>query len=117
MARKGVKKQFWISEKHAKMLSEFSKQTTIPEVQIIRFLLDGYHPKEAPGDRFYDDMNGLLKCGENLVTIARTYRGTDLESRLREEANALRELRKNIMEKYLMPEKSDDVKIIKRAVR
>ena len=117
MARKGVKKQFWISEKHANKLAELSKSTLLPEVTIIRFLLDGYHPKEAPGDRFYDDMNGLLKCGENLVTIARTYRGTDLESRLREEANALRELRKNIMEKYLMPEKSDDVKIIKRAVR
>lgn len=117
MGRKGIKKQFWLSEKHAKKIAALSKKTLLPEVTIIRFLLDGYHPKEAPGDRFYDDMNGLLRCGENLVTIARTYRGTDLESQLREEANALRELRKNIMEKYLMPDKSDDIELIKRAVR
>ena len=67
MPRNGIKKQFWLSEKHVKKLAEHSKKTLLPETTIIRFLLDGYHPKALPGDEFYDYMEELLQKAQQLT--------------------------------------------------
>ena len=113
MPRNGIKKQFWLSEKHINKLEELSKITLLPEVTIIRFLLDGYHPKPAPGREFYEDMNRLIEMGENLELAARTCNDSEGKQKLIEEADAISELRSALLDKYCMPEKDESVEKLK----
>ena len=55
MGEKRIKKQFWLSEEQAADLVEKARITRLKEVTLIRLLLDGYRPKEAPGMTFYYD--------------------------------------------------------------
>ena len=105
MARKGVKKQFWISEKHANKLAELSKATLLPEVTIIRFLLDGYHPKEAPGDRFYDLMNDILEACDRLELALKSCKDAETCVAVKTEICELRKLRSEVQKEVLLPEK------------
>lgn len=104
MGRNGIKKQFWLSEKHANKLADFSRKTLLPEVTLIRFLLDGYYPKEAPGKEFHEDMNGLISLKEDLNLAARKTSEEDLKAALWSEAKSIQEMRMKLMEKYLLPE-------------
>ena len=68
MPRKGIKKQFWLSEKHVKKLEKLSTKTRLPEVTIIRFLLYGYHPKEAPRDEFFTGEGQRVRMIDSLYS-------------------------------------------------
>ena len=107
MPRNGIKKQFWLSEKHANKLAELSQATLLPEVTIIRFLLDGYHPKQAPGHEFHEDMNKLIDLGESFKSTARMCRDPEVKDKLLAEADAISTLRLNFLEKYCLPEKNE----------
>lgn len=69
--RKGIKKQFWLSEKDAAVLKDYAERTGLTEVSLIRLLLRGYAPKERPDDRFYDVMNQLSSISNNINQLAR----------------------------------------------
>ena len=113
MGRNGIKKQFWLSEKHVKKLAEYSKKTCQPETTIIRFLLDGYHPKEKPGDEFYDCMNRLTDFANYIRSIGVAAGEGDLRERLFEEVTALGRLRLEVERKILLPEKVDIAELLK----
>lgn len=113
MGRNGIKKQFWLSEKHVKKLAEYSKKTRLPETTIIRLLLDGYHPKEAPGDEFYECMNRLTDFANYIRSIGVAAGEGDLRERLFEEVTALGRLRLEVERKILLPEKVDIAELLK----
>lgn len=69
--RKGIKKQFWLSEKDAAVLKDYAERTGLTEVSLIRLLLRGYAPKERPDDRFYDVMNQLSSISKNINQLTR----------------------------------------------
>jgi len=54
MATKRIKKQFWLTEEQAEDLRRKAGQAHVSEVMLIRMLLDGYHPPEAPGIEFFE---------------------------------------------------------------
>jgi hypothetical protein len=62
--RKGIKKQFWLSEKDAADLKRKAKKCGITETAVIRQLLHGYAPREKP--EVLSCMTGL----ENLKPLA-----------------------------------------------
>ncbi|NBK78237.1 hypothetical protein D5272_06445 [bacterium D16-76] len=44
--RKGIKKQFWLSEKDAADLKRKAQRCGVTEISVIRQLLHGYEPRE-----------------------------------------------------------------------
>ena len=70
MGEKRIKKQFWLSEEQATHLAEKARLTKLKEVTLIRMLLDGYRPKEAPGMTFYYDTNRMITAAEHLAEVA-----------------------------------------------
>lgn len=54
--RKGIKKQFWLSEKDAADLKRKAQRCGVTEISVIRQLLHGYEPREKPDERFYEAM-------------------------------------------------------------
>ena len=105
MPRKGIKKQFWLSEKHVKKLEKLSEKTRLPEVKIIRFLLDGYHPKEAPRDEFFDRMNDIIEACDKLELALKSCKDSETREAVRNEISELKKLRAEIQKEILLPEK------------
>lgn len=64
--RKGIKKQFWLSEKDAADLKRKAQKCGITETAMIRQLLRGYEPREKPDERFYEAMKEMYAIGSNL---------------------------------------------------
>ena len=69
-----------------------------------------YNPPPAPDERFFEQMDELLKVSGRLAAAAKILgdKGSEaLAKQLREEATKIRMLRRNLEEKYLSGERSD----------
>lgn len=64
--RKGIKKQFWLSEMDAADLKRKAQKCGLTETTVIRLLLHGYEPREKPDERFYAAMQEMCAIGNNL---------------------------------------------------
>lgn len=100
------RREFVMTEKEARDLSEKASKACMPESQLIRILIAGYHPPAAPDKEFYDDMRELLNVSGELVAAAKEA-DPDTASFLLSEALALKELRLKLERKYLSGERSD----------
>lgn len=69
--RKGIKKQFWLSEKDAADLKQKAQKCGVTEAAVIRQLLRGYEPREKPDERFYEAMREMYAIGNSLNQLAR----------------------------------------------
>lgn len=69
--RKGIKKQFWLSEKDAADLKQKAQRCGITETAMIRMLLHSYEPREKPDERFYEAMREMYAIGNSLNQLAR----------------------------------------------
>lgn len=105
MRKRNVKKQFWLYESEARALREKSERVRINESRLIRMLLEGYHPAEAPPDKFYDDLNHLLDVAEKFYSLAEKTRDPGMKDILKTAYEDLRVLRMMILEKYILVEK------------
>ena len=65
-ARKGIKKQFWLSEKDAVDLKRKAQKCGVTETTAICQPLRGYEPREKPDERFYAAMQEMYAIGNNL---------------------------------------------------
>lgn len=68
--RKGIKKQFWLSEKDAADLKQKAQRCGVTEAAVIRQLLHGYEPREKPDERFYEAMREMYTIANNLNQLA-----------------------------------------------
>lgn len=105
MSEKSVMKIYRLSQEENEEFKRKVKAASMPEAQLIRLLIKGYRPPNAPGDEFHDDMNKLLKAAEELRDIARRSRDEDVKEPLKEASKELRHLRMQLQEKYLKGER------------
>ena len=69
--KRTIKKQIWLNREEAQQLQKKSKKACLTEAALIRQLLSGYEPREAPGDEFYKFNRELSHIGNNLNQIAK----------------------------------------------
>lgn len=114
MPRNGIKKQFWLPKDLVEKLADYSKRTKLPETTIIKFLLKGYHPREAPGVEFFDALCEVWDKTEELRRVAFLYRNQEDRTALIEKANAIDDLTFKIEKKFLLPVEIDYEEIFQR---
>ena len=68
--KRTIKKQIWLTREEAQQLQKKAKQACLTEAALIRQLLSGYEPREAPRDEFYKFNRELSHIGNNLNQIA-----------------------------------------------
>lgn len=107
MARKGVKKQFWLSQEQAYDLAHKAALACLDEVAVIRMLLAGYYPPEAPGEAFHEDMESLLRASDDLHALADRCKDSEGKKMLMETVADMRELRMDLRRKYLIGEREE----------
>ena len=73
--------------------------------QLLRLLIAGYQPPPAPDDAFFEYMDRLLKMSGDLMVRSKEAESDDMARFLREEAYAVRNLRREIEERYLSGER------------
>lgn len=108
MSRKRDKpKLIYLSEQENELLEEASKRTGLNQSTLIRTLILGYAPREKPDEQFYMYMrmlSGLSNRVNQLAIKSHTYDYIDTEE-LNDLAKSIKELRIQILDKYLNREK------------
>ena len=103
--KRTYRREFVMTEFEAKDLKEKARKARLKESQLIRLLISGYHPPEAPGDEFHDDMNGLLDAAEKFYSLAEKTTDSEMKELLKTAYAELRVLRMRIQQKYLSGER------------
>jgi len=109
MRTREIKKQFWLNEEEAKLLSKRANNAGLSESELLRFFIRGYEPREKPDDKFYESIKQLRLFGINLNQIAHKANATnviDKDMYLRESENWHRFV-ESIKDEFLRPKKSD----------
>jgi len=68
--KRTIRKQFLMTRDEAQDLQKKAKKACLHEATLIRKLIAGYEPKEAPKEAFYDVMNEMRKLNDSLEMIA-----------------------------------------------
>lgn len=110
--RKGIKKQFWLSEMDAADLKRKAQKCGLTETTVIRLLLHGYEPREKPDERFYAAMQEMCAIGNNLNQLtAKAHKLGFVDApMLREEALKWARFQAKIEAEFLRPVKKEDNK-------
>lgn len=105
-----IKKQFWMTESEDSQLKEKAQKTLLSEAALIRMLIAGYEPKQAPGKEFYECMNQMSRIGCNINQIAAKANSTGQIDAgwLEQEVGKLQKLQAQIEMKVLLPEDRRD---------
>lgn len=106
MVRKGVKKQFWMSRDQAEDLRQKAACTCLTESALIRMLLNGYHPPEAPGEDFYKSINVLIETAGKMNTLAEKEMDHVVRKELLDNSLDLKRLSLEIRRRYLTGERN-----------
>ena len=103
--RKGIKKQFWLSEKDAADLKQKAQRCGITETAMIRMLLHSYEPREKPDERFYEAMREMYAIGNNLNQLtAKAHKLGFIDTpMLRELSRAFARFQLKIEQNFLLP--------------
>ncbi|MBQ6088747.1 MAG: hypothetical protein IJK95_04230 [Firmicutes bacterium] len=105
MGRNGIKKQFWMSKELTEELSWKASQACLTETALIKKLIQGYHPPQAPGKEFYDALNRVVTSAENLKLQSEFINDPQVGDILQEAAKELKELNLQIKKHYLSAER------------
>lgn len=107
--RKGIKKQFWLSEKDAADLKRKAQKCGITETAVIRQLLHGYEPREKPDERFYEAMREMYAIANSLnqLTAKAHNLGFIDTPMLRQEALKWARIQTKIEAEFLRPVKKE----------
>ena len=110
--RKGIKKQFWLSEKDAADLKRKAQKCGITETAMIRQLLHGYEPREQPDKRFYNAMQQMYAIGNNLNQLtAKAHKFGFIDTpMLRELSKSFAQFQLKIEQNFLLPVKKQNEK-------
>ena len=109
MMRKGIKKQYWLSEKDAADLKQKAQRCGITETAMIRILLHSYEPREKPDERFYEAMREMYAIGNSLNQLARKAHSLGFidAPKLREVLTAYQHFQASIEAEFLRPVKKE----------
>lgn len=109
MAR-NIIKRFRVNTDENDILRKKADMCCLTESQLIRMLVLGFRPKEAPPKEFYTKVNEINMIGVNLkqlVAKANTLGFTDVD-RLKEVINRIDELAFELKRQYTQPERDDE---------
>lgn len=99
MRYRNKKKQFWFSEEECKLLAINSTKAGLTESEYVREIVLGYHLKEKPDDRFYENLKVFRSLANNMNQIAKKAHSLGFVDELAYQKNV------NIMIKFI-----DDIK-------
>ena len=68
--KRTIKKQIWLSKEENAELKRKASMTCLCEAALLRYLLQGFHPKEKPDNRFYEAMRQLAGIANNINQLA-----------------------------------------------
>lgn len=110
-SKRTIQKHFVFSEFEDKYLKALSVKTGRKECDIVRELVMGFKPLEAPGQDFYDAINEIRKIGVNINQIAHMANATGMvdEEGFKSEAEKLDALILDIRKIVLEPQKKHDL--------
>ena len=103
--------EFVMTEEDAEKLKKYAAIVGLPVSRLIRIILSGYHPKEAPGEEFYINLNKLWEEASKMQLTSELVGDLDIKEILQDTSANLLKLTLDIQKKYLLPEKSK-VKVI-----
>ena len=95
-----------MNKKEAENLKKKAKNACMTESRYIRMLISGFIPREAPGDRFFADMDKLRELGDELSRKAGMH-SEGAKSILEDEARSIHLLQAKIEREYLRHDKVD----------
>ena len=98
--------EFVMTEEEAVRLKETAKSLRLPVSRLIRMLLEGYRPKEFPGDRFFDDLNKLRDEANKMQLTSEFIKDPEIKNRLYDTSKVINRLILEIERKYLLPDKT-----------
>lgn len=103
--KRTIKKQFWMNEYEDRQLKRKAKMTLLTEAALIRTLIAGYEPRQAPGKEFYECMNQMTRIGTNINQIAAKANSTGQIDAgwLEQEMSKLTKLQAKIEMEFLLP--------------
>ena len=107
--KRTIKKNFWFNAKEEATLKKKAEMCCLTEAALIRMLVMGFKPKEAPPREFYTKLNELNMIGVNLkqlVAKANTLGFTDID-RLTKVIERIDHLTYEIKSHYTKPERDD----------
>ena len=99
------RREFVMTEREASELSMKAQKACMSESQLIRLLISGYHPPEAPGEEFHKDMGDLITVAEKMSTLAETERDPEIRKLLSDTSMDLKKLSLEIRRRYLTGER------------
>lgn len=105
--KRTIKKQIWMTKAEAQDLQKKAKKACMTEARLMRMLLEGYNPPEAPDERFYDAMNEMRLASERLEDVSRNIDDPEKKDMYMNAAYSLLKLQSELEKKYLMPKESD----------
>lgn len=105
--KRTIKKQIWMTKNEAQDLQKKAKKACMTEARLMRMLLEGYNPPEAPDERFYSAMEELRTASDRLAMVSREIDDEEKKARLITAAHELLKLQNELEKKYLLPKESD----------
>lgn len=105
MGRKGIKKQFWLTKEQAEELSWKASKACLTESALIRMLISGYHPPEAPGMEFYEHLNRLAEEADKMQLSSELLKDPEIKEILFKTATDINKLNMEIRRRFLIGER------------
>ena len=113
--RRTKRREFVMTEAEARDLKNKAKAACMTESQLIRLLISGYKPPEAPGRMFFDCMNKLSDQAETMLAIARRECSEDTQELLFDESKKMKALRTDLIRKFLNGEEDDSLWLLQKS--
>lgn len=103
--RRTKRREFVMTEREASELTMKAQKACMSESHLIRLLIAGYYPPEAPGPEFYKDLNDLIQKADGMQLTSEIINNADIKSVLTETAADLKKLSFEIRQRYLRGER------------
>ena len=104
--KRTIRKEFTLTRKEAEELKKKAKAVCKSEASLVRSLIMGYEPREAPKEEFYDAMEEMRKLSDNVRKLAEAAVHLTKEDRqlILGEVSRWHKLQSDIEKKFLAPE-------------
>ena len=103
--RRTKRREFVMTEKEANELTMKAQKACMSESHLIRLLIAGYHPPEAPGPEFYKSLNELIQKADSMQLTSEIINDPDNKSVMTDAAADLKKLSFEIRQRYLRGER------------
>ncbi len=103
--KRTIRKYYTLNRKEAEALKKKAKKTCRSEAALVRELVNGFEPREKPGDEFYDAMRTMSDFNEKMQIIVGRCRELDEGDAvfIKQEAKRWSKFQADIERRFLTP--------------